>query len=298
MAKFEYNSIITANGFSTEDKFRKGSGAKLVCDVSGKIIGSASDKALYDLFGSVIARASDSYVVERGKKEVDVVEYADDASNYILEGDYLYDGNRTYLGRLVRRERNAAHITALSVAAVLLAITIALIAFIGLPESTEPTPPPGTDPPVNPPVTPPGPDFKPIVEVSDTNGKWEDQGAVAVFGSTLQPGSKGEYQFTLSNNNEGDVLYSFYLEPRYQGSANVKFPILFKLKMNNIYMETTDWQTVDKLTYSEIEIKKQSTQVFTLEWEWPFEGSDGNDTLIGVDGGTISMILHLTAQAR
>ena len=74
---------------------------------------------------------------------------------------------------------------------------------------------------------------------------------------------------------------------------------MFRLRMNNVLMETDEWKTVDKLKYDQTVILPNTRQSFTLEWQWPFEsGSDDNDTLIGADGGKISLVLHLTAQAR
>ena len=51
--------------------------------------------------------------------------------------------------------------------------------------------------------------------------------------------------------------------------------------------------------FDDMVILPQTQHSFTLEWNWLFDGgSDDNDTLIGTDGGKISMVLQLTAQEK
>lgn len=276
MAKqFEYNSILTERGFDSDsDRFVRGRKADDVCDASGKILGSVSKTGLFDLFGGQIAQT----VTDENGAEGKTV-YESDSAEYLLENDRLYrvGVSNTYLGRVIRKERNYARISVLAVLAALLAATVVLIALIGLPFSDT---------------------VVPTINVSDTDGEWTDKGAVVIFGDKLRPGDKGEYKFVLSNANDSDMLYSFNLIPHYDGKADAAFPIMFRLKMNNVIMETTEWKTVDMLKYEDMVILQGSSQTFTLEWEWPFDGDNANDTLIGADGGKISLTLRLTAQAR
>ena len=68
--------------------------------------------------------------------------------------------------------------------------------------------------------------------------------------------------------------------------------------MNNAVIGTQSWLTAEELNYSELLILPESEQAFGLEWRWAFDGgNDENDTLIGADGGKISLVLELTAQA-
>ena len=67
--------------------------------------------------------------------------------------------------------------------------------------------------------------------------------------------------------------------------------------MNNALIQTDRWLTVDELSYAKLSMMPQSDQSFTLEWRWAMDGgSNYGDTLIGSDGGKISIVLNLTAQ--
>ena len=69
--------------------------------------------------------------------------------------------------------------------------------------------------------------------------------------------------------------------------------------MNNVILETDAWRPVEELVFDDMVILPQTQHSFTLEWNWLFDGgSDDNDTLIGTDGGKISMVLQLTAQEK
>ena len=284
MAKqIEYNSILTEREFTETDKFRRARKTRVLCDASGKAIGSVSEDGLFDLFGNEIAALkTEKYRPDKDGKQIRVADYASDKRVYRLAGDELYvvDGNATrFTGRILRKQRNVVKIALLGVLSAVLIAAIVLIALIHLPASdTE----------------------KPIIDIKDNEGTWEAQGVVAVFGDTVRPGSNGEYNFVINNPHDIEMQYSFYIEPKYDGDTDIKqFPIMFRLRMNNVLMETDEWKTVDKLKYDQTVILPNTRQSFTLEWQWPFEsGSDDNDTLIGADGGKISLVLHLTAQAR
>lgn len=69
--------------------------------------------------------------------------------------------------------------------------------------------------------------------------------------------------------------------------------------MNNVVMESQEWKRIEELDFSDMTILGNSTQSFTLEWRWAFDdGNNENDTVIGADGGKISIVIHVTAQAR
>lgn len=279
----EYNSILTARAFTDTDKFQRAQHARVLCDASEKWIGSISDEGLYDLFGNEIAvyRSEETREDENGKTRI--VEYASGVATYRLEGDALLDGHGRFLGRIWRRPLNVPRIVVLSALAALLIAAIILIALTGMPT----------------PIVigkPEEPDIRPIIDVRDDVGAWDAQETVGVFGDSVQPGSSGEYGFILNNPHGTEIAYEFYLEPQYEGNAVPVFPILFRLRMNNVLVQTETWQTIDKLRLENMAILPESSQSFTLEWEWPFEGSsDENDTLIGADGGKISIVLHLSA---
>ena len=191
------------------------------------------------------------------------------------------DRAKTLVGRVEVRRRNPVHIILLCALVLLLVATIVFISLINLP-------------------------FKgrPIIDIRDNNGTWEAQGTIGVFDSTLKPGSSGEYEFVIRNPYNVDLSYSFHIEDKYEGNIETDyFPLTFRLRMNNKrvpadgFSDTDKWLTVDELRYTELQMPAASDQAFTLEWRWAFEsGNDGNDTLLGEDGGKISLILTLTAE--
>lgn len=275
----EYSTVLTEGEFSPEN-YRRGRKARVVCDALGKTVCSVSDKYLFDLRGKEIAelRFKEKRPDKDGNKTV-YAEYASESRLFRIIGDRLYEATtpQKYIGSIVRDRRNIFNIVVLSALAVILSVTIALIALINPPASET---------------------VIPVIEVSDSDGEWSTR-EIAVFDGKIQPGSFGEYQFVLNNPHDLEMAYSFYIEPKYEGEIIPAFPILFRIKMNNVILQTEEWRTVDKLEFEDLNILPNARQSFTLEWNWPFEsGMDGNDTAIGSDGGKISIALSLIAQAR
>ncbi len=280
MATAAYDLKLTEGEFS--EKFRRAHGARVLCDAQNKILGSVSSDKIFDLNGKVIAelRSEEKTADENGKKRR-IAEYVSVGHTFKLIGDVLYvtdGGVQRWVGKIMRNERSPAHIVLLSLLAALLITTVILVALLALPF---------------------GDRERPVIDIRDNNGTWEAQGPIAVFGSSVRPGSSGDYEFILRNPHNVAMEYSFYIKPGYEGGEIDHFPLQFRLKMNNVYMASDDWKSVEELSFDELVILQDSAQYFTLEWRWPFEaGSDKNDTLIGKDGGKISMELCLTAQAR
>lgn len=281
----EYNISLTTEAFS--DEFCRAHKAHVLFDSQEKILGSVSGEGVFDLNGKMIAaiKREETHEDENGNKTHEAV-YESDARSFVLRSDDLYSqdgGNSVWVGRLERKKRNPVHIAILSVIAAILITTIILLALIGMPADR------------------PEPENleRPIIDISDSNGSWEAQGVIAVFDDGIRPGSRGEYGFMLRNPNISEMQYEFYIEPRYEGAEIDYFPLQFRLKMNNVLLESKEWKTVDKLRFSSIDIMGGTTHTFTLEWRWAFEGgNDAQDTLIGADGGKISMVLHLSATPK
>ncbi len=284
--KIEYNSILTEREFTDSDRFKRARKAREICDACGRIIGSVSDNGVYDLFGNGIADADKAEtVIGADGNNVRKVEYSSENRTFILKGDDLYEsvGREKYIGRIVRRQRNAFRIAALGMFAVILAVIIAIIALIDIRSSGESS------------------GLIPVIDVSDASGPWSTQSVIAVFGDghKIKPGSSGKYEFVINNTNEKEIRYGFSIEPKYEGCEISEFPIKFRLRMNNVVLETDAWRPVEELVFDDMVILPQTQHSFTLEWNWLFDGgSDDNDTLIGTDGGKISMVLQLTAQEK
>ncbi len=282
----EYNTALTARAFTPEDKFCRARKAHVLCDASGRILGSVSDNGVYDLFGNEIASVTGEAQAD-ANENVRIVQYASQTHRYCLEGDALYDidGKKKYIGSIIQKERNPFKIIVLSALTVLLTVIIVLLAFIQMPIVN--IPPDSED------------DILPVIDIRDNNGAWEAQGIIAVFGDSVCPGDYGEYGFIVGNPQDAAMQYAFYIEPKYGGNVTAEFPIEFRLRMNNLPVQSEEWKRVDELRFDALHILPQSSQSFTLEWRWPFTaGKDENDTLIGADGGKISLVLHVSAQMR
>ena len=279
-----YNLNLTQRPF--EGDFRRGRGAKVIYDAHDKILGSVSKKKVFDLNGEEIAffvrieKKEDS-----SKKNNKIRLYTVDCEGEEKDGFYLSDGrlytvsgeDEMLLGTYEVTERDPVRIALLAVLAVFLALFIAFVTIINLPF-----------------------EGRPVIDVKDENGAWEAQGVIAVFDDKVLPGSNGEYSFVIRNSYEVSLDYSFSLTPKYDGIdiADIDyFPLTFRLKMNNALIQTDRWLTVDELSYAKLSMMPQSDQSFTLEWRWAMDGgSNYGDTLIGSDGGKISIVLNLTAQ--
>lgn len=283
MAKvIDYNPNLTSDGFSDGDKVRKGKKARMLFDAQKKALGSVSDSSVFDLKGNEIAALKNEEQREdKNGRKIRIAEYEADARVFRLVDNKLYTvsgGTERWTGYFRKRERNMAHIIVLSVLAALLTALIVLLSVIALPF---------------------GEKVRPVIDIRDVNGGWEAQGTVAVFPSRLEPGNSGQYEFILNNPHDSAMKYTLSLEPRYEGIEIDYFPITFRLKMNNVVMETQDWKTIEEMDFSDMTILENSTQVFTLEWQWAFDdGHNDNDTVIGADGGKISIVIHVTAQER
>lgn len=123
------------------------------------------------------------------------------------------------------------------------------------------------------------------------------------MGDEVSPGESGSYSFVIENPFDAELSYSFKILAVYNGETlneegADKFTLLFRLKMNNAYIVTTDWLTTEQLFYSDMIFLADTQQAFTLEWEWPFEnGQDDLDTRYGIENGEMALTLTLTAEA-
>lgn len=137
----------------------------------------------------------------------------------------------------------------------------------------------------------------PEFEIKDRNGSWEAQGTVAVFNDMINPGNCGEYDFIISNLAGVKLKYSFVMEEVYTGTDEKWSSFMqYRLKMNGQHLETDVWFSADNLSYDGIIILPNTKQLMTLEWRWNFDGDDENDTTIGKQGGTYSVVFHLQAE--
>ena len=138
----------------------------------------------------------------------------------------------------------------------------------------------------------------PEFEITDKTGEWEAQGTVAVFDDTIYPGKSGQYDFVLHSLSEGNLKYVIVFDEYYTGDVVNWAPFMeYRLKMNGKCIETDEWRPIKDLTYEDIVILAETSQLMTLEWRWQFEsGKDDSDTEFGFDAGTYSIVFHLRAE--
>lgn len=219
---------------------------------------------------------SDALASGTGKNDVRVyVANTQDGGtrNFILKGRSLYsDGD--YFG-MVAMPAQVAPKVLMSVAAAAIAAMVGIVAFLGF--------------------APPPEDVYPNFVISDDGNGWQTEGEINMFGEgKIAPGSQGEYNFVIANPNDVQLVYTMQLSFTYNGE-NRKFPIGYSLKMNNAAI---GWDEVTEYGYevSDIIFASNSTQLFALAWEWPMNGDDELDTLIGAAGG--QYVLHITVSAQ
>lgn len=134
-----------------------------------------------------------------------------------------------------------------------------------------------------------------IVLGNENNPQFTD-GKIDIFDSKLGPGTSGQYQFSIENKEKKPVTYKFKLEEEYDKDKIDYFPILYRLSGSNQNSnEANDWVEGSELFLENYVIGSKKTDDFTLEWEWPYEGNDHQDTLIGENSIDYSIVLKITA---
>ena len=144
-------------------------------------------------------------------------------------------------------------------------------------------------------------DKTPVFSIKDNGGDWGTQGTIAVLDQTIKPGSEGKYEFVIKNDTNVELDYNFSIEEHYEkaNDENEEAPSLslqYRLKMNNSYLNSeSEWKSASELNYTGLRFLQGSQQLMTLEWRWPFEGNDEEDTTLGKYPGTYSLVLNVEA---
>lgn len=94
----------------------------------------------------------------------------------------------------------------------------------------------------------------------------------------IAPHSKGSYKFYIKNNSNDNIVYNIKFSDDMKKFVNMKY----KLKMDNIYIRGNEdnYVTIDGLDVNNVNVVKDSVNIFTLEWYW--EDSDKLDTEVGI----------------
>lgn len=101
----------------------------------------------------------------------------------------------------------------------------------------------------------------------------------------LAPGTANEYRFTLENSGMAALDYELTMEAYFSDDA-LPIPVVARVTdYKGNYLAGSAEGKVDVLELNNV---KQSGALtagyvapYTLEWEWPFEGDDGYDTMLG-----------------
>ena len=94
----------------------------------------------------------------------------------------------------------------------------------------------------------------------------------------IAPHSKGSYKFYIKNNSNDNIVYNIKFSDYMKKFVNMKY----KLKMDNIYIRGNEdnYVTIDGLDVNNVNVVKDSVNIFTLEWYW--EDRDKLDTEVGI----------------
>ncbi|MBT9780075.1 hypothetical protein GPL15_26770 [Clostridium sp. MCC353] len=152
------------------------------------------------------------------------------------------------------------------------------------PEPTEPTEPEPTEP------EPTNPEAPLDVSVQEKGGPvWAQNTTISLFADRtgsgedkkLMPGSKGSYEFLVSNKNTYGIIYKMKIAaPQEQ----LLLPLLYRLKSGGKYLcgDSKTWLSAEQLAAASVKLDSGMQKEYLLEWYWPFEGGDdAYDTLIG-----------------
>lgn len=140
--------------------------------------------------------------------------------------------------------------------------------------------------------------------VTDANTVWKGDTQVEIFRASYQngekqvtvksgdgdkviaPGTENSYTFALENTAKGPVEYSMSMKA-YLSSKDYTIPVVAKVcrDTDKKYFLGSDKEYADVLDLSKVSdsgtLKKGYVMPYTLSWQWPFEGDDAYDTLLG-----------------
>lgn len=244
---------------------------KLIFDSNNKAIYGISNKDICDLKGNKIA----FFACDESNRKQKV--FNSEIGKFVLLGNTLYL-NEIKVGSF-KNGTSKASVFLLLVAAILLSITFSIILFIDTPNNDAT-----------------------VINMVDKEGEVKVTKTIAVFDNEIMPGSKGEYNFVLKNPHSYSLRYQFDITEFYNNEDIADFPLVYKIKMNNMYIVNEyipydTWVSGEALKFANLDIAASSTQRFTLEWYWPFEsGNDTLDTYFGQNNGKYYLSVRLEAE--
>lgn len=102
----------------------------------------------------------------------------------------------------------------------------------------------------------------------------------------LAPGTSNTYQFELRNTGDFALDYTMTMEAFFSSETHHTIPVSVTLKdYQNTYLVGSADGGEDVLKLNEVHasgsVSAGNRYPYTLTWEWPFEGNDVYDTLLG-----------------
>ena len=103
---------------------------------------------------------------------------------------------------------------------------------------------------------------------ADRTGAGEDR--------KLMPGSKGSYEFLVSNRNSYEIRYQMKISAP---EGQLLLPLRYRLKSDGQYLcgDQDTWLTAEQLSAESVNLDPGEEKEYLLEWQWLFAG--GNDIL-------------------
>ncbi len=267
------NLILTKTSFGGVRSIKRK--YKYILNENKKIIGGFTKKNICDLNGKKVATRYQITSIKTNDGKINkVLLYKSELGKIKVINNQVFL-NDEIIGNVEKREKNTINIILASMATIMLLLTLVFVSAIKLPY-----------------------DEIPNIAVQDNKGDWGGEGSIGVLDSTIQPGSVGKYDFILTNEHNINLLYSFKIVEMYNGEIIEECPLEFRIKMNNIVLGTGEWLSAEDVKFSNLYILPESSQMFTLEWRWPFEGENNElDTLLGESNGKLQLIFKLTAES-
>lgn len=267
-----YNKQFTIDNRSKTSKISKR--YYPVFDNENKILVGINKKSICDLNNLKIALFSHFEKQKNSQnKNVKVRVYTSKYGEFRFYNGLLYLDSQN-IGA-IKKKQDKKGIGILLMSILLLLLTFAIIMMIEVPDRSN--------------------QF--TIKFYDNQTEWEDGKKIGIFPSTIQPGSEGNYSFSIKNTENVEVEYYFSISEVYNQQIITNFPMKYRLKINNLYVgDSKEWLDGSKLKFDQLIISSRSKDIFTLEWKWPYAANDTTDTFFGIENGEYALILKMTAQ--
>ena len=141
-----------------------------------------------------------------------------------------------------------------------------------------------------------------IFRVSYENGQEQVTVKSGRGDKVIAPGTENSYTFALENTADGPVEYAISMKA-YFSSADYIIPVEAKVTRDTDkkYLLGSSAAYADVLELNTVSdsgtLKKGYVMPYTLSWQWPFEGNDAYDTMLGnlEEDLTLTIVIETTA---